>query len=128
MKNIDRYNSFIFDFDGVILDSNNVKKRAIREAVESVLSPTVAQEFVRYFVGLNGVPREVKIKKYIDKKYEKFVLDKYERIINQKLKNAQLIPGVKDRLQSIYGLNKKMIVLSGGTQTEVHQLLAQLEY
>jgi len=125
MENISCYSTFIFDFDGVILDSNNIKKHAIKESVKTVLSVEGAQEFVKYFVELNGVPREVKIKKYIDEKYYNFVLNKYEKIINCELEDAQLIPGVRRVLQFIYGLNKKMIVLSGGTQVEVRQLLAK---
>jgi len=37
MINLKKYNSFIFDFDGVILDSNNIKKSAIGEAAKGVL-------------------------------------------------------------------------------------------
>jgi len=117
------YNSFIFDFDGVILDSNNIKKAAIREAVQGVLSSKKAEEFVSYFVGLNGIPREEKIATYVPKEKYEFVLNKYEHIIDKELENAKLIPGVKSFIKSLSKLQKNMIVLSGGTQTEVLQLL-----
>jgi phosphoglycolate phosphatase-like HAD superfamily hydrolase len=117
------YNSFIFDFDGVILDSNNIKKSAISEAVKGVLSDPKANEFVDYFVGLNGIPREEKIAKYIPKEQYEYVLNKYESIIGKKLKKARLIPGVKEMIQTLLKFKKKMIVLSGGTQIEVLQLL-----
>ena len=116
------YNSFIFDFDGVILDSNNIKKAAIREAVQGVLSSKKAEEFVSYFVGLNGIPREEKIATYVPKEKYEFVLNKYEHIIDKELENAKLIPGVKSFIKSLSKLQKNMIVLSGGTQTEVLQL------
>lgn len=123
MINLKKYNSFIFDFDGVIIDSNNIKKSAIGESVQGVLSDQKANEFVDYFVGLNGVPREVKIAKYIPKDQYEYVLSKYESIINTKLKNAKLVSGVRDIIQELSRLKKSMIVLSGGTQTEVFQLL-----
>ena len=123
MINLEKYNSFIFDFDGVILDSNNIKKNAIGEAVQGVLSDQKANEFVGYFVGLNGVPREEKIAKYVPKERYEYVLNKYESIIDIKLKSAKLIPGVKDIIQALSKLKKSMIVLSGGTQAEVLQLL-----
>ena len=121
--NIDHYASFIFDFDGVILDSNNIKKSAIGEAVQGVLSNQKVNEFVDYFVGLNGVPREEKIAKYVPKEQYKYVLNKYESIIDIKLKSAKLIPGVKDVIHVLSRRKKSMIVLSGGTQAEVLQLL-----
>jgi phosphoglycolate phosphatase-like HAD superfamily hydrolase len=123
MINFKKYNSFIFDFDGVILDSNFIKKSAIAEAVQGVLSDQKANEFVNYFVGLNGVPREEKIAKYVPKDRYEYVLNKYESIIDIKLKNANFIPGVKGVIRTISRLKKGMIVLSGGTQAEVFNLL-----
>ena len=125
MINLNQYNSVIFDFDGVILESNFVKKSAIGQAVEGVLSVEKAQEFVDYFVGLNGVPREVKIAKYVPQAQYEYVLNKYESIIEKELKSAQLIPGVVDTIQQLSKLKKGMIVLSGGTQSEVEELLLE---
>jgi len=124
MINLNQYSSVIFDFDGVILDSNFVKKSAIGQAVEGVLSVEKAQEFVDYFVSLNGVPREVKVAKYVPMAQYEYVLNKYESIIEKELKCAQLIPGVVETIQQLSKLKKGMIVLSGGTQAEVSQLLA----
>ena len=123
MINLKKYNSFIFDFDGVIIDSNNIKKSAIGESVQGVLSDQKANEFVDYFVGLNGVPREEKIAKYVPKERYEYVLNKYESIIDIKLKNANLISGVRSFICTISRLKKGMIVLSGGTQAEVFNLL-----
>ena len=122
-KFLDKYNTIIFDFDGVILDSNCTKKIAISEAVRGILSKQTANEFVEYFVGLNGVPREEKIAKYVPKAKYRFVLEKYEDTIRQKLKLVKLIPGVEDFIKKLSNLDNNMIVLSGGTQTEVFQLL-----
>jgi len=98
MINLNQYSSVIFDFDGVILDSNFVKKSAIGQAVEGVLSVEKAQEFVDYFVSLNGVPREVKVAKYVPMAQYEYVLNKYEGIIEKELKCAQLIPGVVETI------------------------------
>jgi len=117
------YKTFIFDFDGVILDSNNIKKNAIKKAVQGILSSRKANEFVNYFVSLNGVPREIKIAKFIPEDKYQFVLNKYELIINKKLKNAELIPGVFDLIKKLSKMKKTMMVLSGGTRSEVEELL-----
>ena len=87
------------------------------------MSDQKASEFVDYFVGLNGIPREEKIEKHVPKEKYEYVLNKYERIIDLNLKNAKLIPGVKGVIKTLYDLKKCMIVLSGGTQSEVLGLL-----
>ena len=94
MINFKKYNSFIFDFDGVILDSNNIKKIAIGKAVQGVLSSQKAREFVDYFVSLNGIPREVKIEKYVPKGQFLQVLSKYEKILDKKLKDGYTYPKI----------------------------------
>ena len=123
--NLHKYKSVIFDFDGVITDSNNVKKNAIEESVRGVLPEDRALEFVNYFVGNNGIPREEKIEKYVPKTDYNKVLDKYESILNNKLKDAPLMPGVQDFIIKIKDHLKHIIVLSGGTETEVKELLIQ---
>jgi phosphoglycolate phosphatase-like HAD superfamily hydrolase len=119
----EKYNTFIFDFDGVILNSNNIKKNAIGKAVEGLLPNKDASKFVNYFVGLNGIPREVKIAKYFLKEQYQYVLNKYESILDSQLKSAELILGVKDVIQTLSSFKKNMIVLSGGTESEVLELL-----
>ena len=65
MIKLNKYKSVIFDFDGVILDSNNIKKESIREAAFGILSQQKLNEFVTYFTDNNGIPREGKIAKFI---------------------------------------------------------------
>jgi len=123
MINLDKYESIIFDFDGVILDSNNIKKNAIRESVTGVLSSDKVTDFVNYFISLNGIPRELKIAKFIPKEKYEYVLEKYENILSDALRDAKLIPGVKEYIFAISRLKKNKIVLSGGTQSEVLESL-----
>ena len=44
------YDNVILDFDRVILDSNSVKKNAIREASSVFLSDKKLKDFIEYFV------------------------------------------------------------------------------
>jgi len=118
------YSTVIFDFDGVIMDSNGIKKNAITKAIDGILPVNQEREFIQYFVNLNGVPREVKIAQYVSENKYNIVLEKYETILNKELKKAALIPGVKKTIQALSKLNKTLIVLSGGTQQEVFQLLS----
>jgi phosphoglycolate phosphatase-like HAD superfamily hydrolase len=120
---IEKYKSIIFDFDGVILDSNDIKKYAIRDSVKRILNEKISVEFVDYFTGLNGVPREAKILKYVPKDNYVDVLTKYENILNEKLNSAKLIPGIRKFLDNLSCKGKKIIVLSGGTELEVKDLI-----
>jgi phosphoglycolate phosphatase-like HAD superfamily hydrolase len=117
------YKSIIFDFDGVILDSNDIKKNAIKAAVKGILNEETTAEFVDYFTSLNGVPREVKILKYISKKDYVEVLTRYQKTLNEKLSSAKLIPGIRGFLVNISVKKRKIIVLSGGAELEVRNLI-----
>lgn len=117
------YKTIIFDFDGVILDSNYIKKLAIQSSVENILDEATTKEFVDYFVNLNGIPREQKIAKYLPIDEHSNVLKKYEEILNVSLKRAKLICGVKEFIHNLFELKIKLYVLSGGNQIEVINLL-----
>jgi len=122
IPSIEKYSTIIFDFDGVILDSNNIKKIAILNAASGILDDEITKEFVDYFVRLNGVPREDKIAKYYSGKDYIRVLENYESIIKKELNNAKLIPGVKEILNSFLEKGKDMLILSGGSEGEVREL------
>ena len=61
MKKIQkRYKKLILDFDGVIVDSNQFKENAIREATLIYKDPTETNQFCKYFADNNGLSRKEK--------------------------------------------------------------------
>jgi len=118
-----KYTNLIFDFDGVILDSNNIKKFAIREAAKDILVESTLEEFVEYFTKYNGIPRETKISKFIPKIHYNYVLQNYERLINKELCSANLTEGVEKFIEKLYLNQKSLYVLSGGKRSEVIEIL-----
>ena len=54
------FEHYIFDFDGVIFDTNSLKEKNIFKAV-SLFEPGSAQSFTKFFTQNNGIPREEKI-------------------------------------------------------------------
>ena len=122
---LDSYKSIIFDFDGVIVDSNGIKKRAITDAVTGILSTNDVKSFVNYFTQNNGLPRRLKIDKFIKAEFAEEVLQRYEAILKSSLLHAPLIPGVKEFIQDLSSLSDSapMYVLSGGEFPEIEKIL-----
>jgi len=122
---LDQYETVIFDFDGVILDSNKVKKNSIFNSVEGILNSEKRSTFVDYFVRFNGVPRREKIEKFVSANEVDLVLGRYEEQLQIELYRAKLMPGVKDYIQKVSTLSavKKIYVLSGGEVDEIKLLL-----
>tara|TARA_Y100001970_G_C14013354_1_gene739662 strand:+ start:204 stop:842 length:639 start_codon:yes stop_codon:yes gene_type:complete len=100
----------IFDFDGVILDSNNSKKDAFVECYDE-LNDNLKEKIAKYHLKNLGVNRYIKIEN-IEKKILKnknWKIDKEEKINNfskivkKKVLDSKFIPGV---LNTIKRLNK----------------------
>jgi phosphoglycolate phosphatase-like HAD superfamily hydrolase len=122
--NFNSYQNIILDFDGVILDSNKIKENAIREVAIYFLNDIESEEFVNFFVRNNGIPREIKIKKYInDEDTYHDCLELYNKILNTKLKNAKFTTNAKRFIRMLVLNNLPVYILSGGDEKEVVNLL-----
>lgn len=122
--NFKTYQNLILDFDGVILDSNFIKENAIREVANFFLNDSQKEEFVNFFIQNNGIPREIKIKKFINdgKKYNNF-LKRYNKILNANLKNAKFTINAIYFLKLVASNNLPIYILSGGDEKEVVNFL-----
>ena len=71
ITNLNDYQTFVFDCDGVILNSNKIKTDSFRE----VLSPfgnIAAEKLIKYHVENGGVSRYAKFRYFLDEIYPKF--------------------------------------------------------
>lgn len=118
-----KYKLIIFDFDGVILDSNNIKKKAIKESVAGILPLKKINEFVKYFIEFSGIPREKKISIYFSDSNSDEILQRYEKILKKRLSKAMLIPGIKEFLIFLKKYKIKKIILSGGSEKEIKKIV-----
>ena len=121
--NIFNYKTYIFDFDGVILDSNFIKKQSISLAVDSFLDEEKKKIFINYFIDNSGIPREKKISKFFDKNKSSKILSTYESYLNEKLIKAKFVKGVIKFIKKLHKKNKIIFILSGGEQKEILKLL-----
>ena len=119
------YAEVFFDLDGVILDTNPIKKRNIKEAV-AFKGIDFRDEFVAYFTANNGVPREVKIASYFEKDEAKRVLENYNRINLSNLHEAAPVCGVIEVFQYLRERGTPIHVFTGGTEEESSELLEKI--
>lgn len=126
------YDHFIFDCDGVVLDSNEIKKCNIREAVKEHIDAERLEEFLQFFTQGNGRPREVKIRRYFDdESIINTILKRYNDLNLGALRRAPVIAGIVEVLKVLKQAGAHSIVLSGAEEDELRDILGSkglLEY
>ena len=132
MIDLKKYNTIIFDCDGVILNSNFQKIEAYRNtAITYGASKIQAEELVSYHVSLTGISRNVKFKYFLkeimgedvtDSSMKKLVDNLNVEVINL-LKDCEVASGI-EKLKS---KTKESIwmVASGGDQEELRFLFKE---
>ncbi len=128
MRPLTDYNVVLFDFDGVILDSNPVKTEAFRTALADY-PPALVERFVAYHRANGGVSRYVKLRRF----FSEFVpvadpqaacaaaLERFGALARDALMRAPIVPGVTAVLER---LRVPTYVVSGADQQEVRDVLA----
>jgi HAD superfamily hydrolase (TIGR01549 family) len=115
------FKQIFLDFDGVIADTNTLKKQNIMAALLNYIDESDANKFVTYFIANNGIPREKKIFAYFsDKALALKILNSYNSL-NKNLIDAMLIEGLVEFLNK----NKHIpiFILSGGDRLEIEDFL-----
>tara|TARA_B100001287_G_C22678810_1_gene529169 strand:+ start:2085 stop:2729 length:645 start_codon:yes stop_codon:yes gene_type:complete len=118
-----KYECFIFDFDGVILDSNLLKEAAIEKASKIYKDDPCYQDFLNYFKKNNGITREKKIYKFFSKPNSKEILKNYSLLLKDSLFQAKLIDGIESFLKKVNKLTENINILSGGDQNEILKII-----
>ncbi len=119
--------NIIFDFDGVILDSNNVKTTAFKN-ISKRFGEIESNELVNYHIKNGGVSRFIKIKWFV----ENVLQTKSEVLIRNLIKEygnevAKSLESCSFRTD-LFNLKKKLkgtkwSIASGGKQDEIVNLL-----
>ena len=127
------YDLFVFDCDGVILDSNGIKSQAFFD-VALPFGEKQAERFVAYHQLRGGVSRQEKFKYFVAEiltaeppdreSLEIELVEAYARICREGLQKCSMIPGVQAFLASL-PRSVRNYVVSGGAQTEVRQALTE---
>lgn len=119
----------VFDCDGVILESNQLKTEGFRAALPGEPSEQV-EEFVTFHKVNGGVSRYVKFEHYFReiKKLNGFegeldqALRRYSDFVRAALLSCDEIPGIRATLESLKARSVPCAVNSGGDEAELREL------
>ena len=131
MINLQDYDIFIFDCDGVILDSNKLKSDAFRQALEYEPEEMV-EELVRYHKLNGGISRyekfnyfykSIKSSNNVSEDCDR-AIEKFAAFVSKGLLEVNHVPGVISFFNKI-APSKDLFVNSGSDEKELRQIFEQ---
>lgn len=117
----------IFDFDGVICDSNNIKTNCLKKAVQININKSAAEDFEKHHKLNGGISRYEKFKRIIkrfecnNEIYEKMINDA-ANLLKIEFENLSIIDNTEKVLKQFFDNNDKLFIASGGNQKEIVNL------
>jgi phosphoglycolate phosphatase-like HAD superfamily hydrolase len=123
------YDFYIFDCDGVILDSNSIKSNAFAKALEGDPQALIL-ELISYHLKNGGISRYEKFDYYYNvinpsknpKKDIKNALKRFGDYVFVELLKCNLIPGILDYLEELKKKGSFCFVNSGSDEAELNKI------
>lgn len=122
------YDSYVFDCDGVILNSNKVKTEAFFKAALPY-GEVAAQNLVDYHIQRGGISRYKKFEWFMSEVVSGFsgpdidqLLNSYAAEVRQGLLNCDVAAGLKDLRNKTKDAN--WFIVSGGDQAELREVFS----
>jgi phosphoglycolate phosphatase-like HAD superfamily hydrolase len=124
---LNKYKTFIFDCDGVVLNSNNIKTDAFY-TVSKRYGLHYAKKLVEYHIDNGGISRYKKfsyfIKNILEKDIQKSELNTLLRQFSNEVKKSLLKCNVANGLEELRNRTRqaKWLIVSGGDQSEIREV------
>ena len=133
--NLNLYKTCIFDCDGVILNSNQIKSNAFYLSTLKY-GKEIANELLEYHKKIGGVSRYKKyeflkhdiLPKYnikIDNNEKESLINLYSQIVSEELLQCELVKGLFELRKEL--INSNWIVVSGGDQNELRKVFKYMK-
>lgn len=127
---LDRFVAFIFDFDGVIVDSLEVKEKAFGELFKAH-GETVRKQVMNFYRNNGGISRYEQFRYYYKHFLGREITDDIVRdldrrcseLLVEQVLQCPLIEGIQELLTDIRSLNKDCFVISGTPQEEMRHII-----
>ncbi|WP_415911828.1 HAD family hydrolase [Neptuniibacter sp. QD37_11] len=131
MHQLYKYDIYIFDCDGVILDSNKLKILAMKDALESIENiKDGIDSSIEYFTNNFGLSRYHHVNEFSSKflsyyglskiELEKIILNNYADFLDKHYVKSEVIAGFEQIASTVNGL---MYVASGSEQNQLRRVL-----
>lgn len=129
---LQRYKTLVFDCDGVVLNSNQLKTEAYyRVAVGYGANHEQAQALVDYHVRLGGISRFIKFRWFLDEVLHQpitdqamnVLLESFAEEIHRELLTCEIAPGLLELREATR--SSRWMLVSGGDQVELIELFAE---
>ena len=129
---LQRYRTLVFDCDGVVLDSNQLKTQAYYDtAISFGANKQQAEAIVEYHVRLGGISRSPKFKYFLHDIMQQpvtdaamqYLLERFASEIHKGLLSCEMADGLHELRQVTR--HARWMLLSGGDQMELRQLFAE---
>jgi len=122
------YDFIVFDCDGVILDSNEIKTDGFKYALRQY-PHEVVNAFVDYHKTNGGVSRQQKLQHFFCNILKQENGDAYSRTLTEfaqychrSLLDSSLVAGVERYLQELKTLEIPIFIVSGGNEMEIKEV------
>ncbi|WP_439131638.1 HAD family hydrolase [Polaribacter sp.] len=120
----------IFDMDGVIIDSEEIHKKAYFETFNS-LGVEVSEELYKTFTGSSTINAFQKLVDFfnLDNSPEDLVLDKRARYVNffENDPNLQLVNGVKELILHCYKKGLTLVLASSSAMVNINRVFDRFD-
>jgi HAD superfamily hydrolase (TIGR01549 family) len=125
-----RWQAVFFDFDGVILDSVNVKTRAFA-LIFRPFGAKIEKKVVEYHLANGGISRFEKFRYFYEKFLEQTISeekiielsDRFSALVVQEVLKSHFIEGALETLDQLRQLNVPMFVVSGTPHEEIQDIV-----
>ena len=132
MRPLAEYKTLVFDCDGVVLNSNQLKIQAYYDvAIKFGANKTQAQALVDYHVKLGGISRYPKFEYFLHEIMQQAVteqamqalLDSFTKEVKRLLTDCEIAPDLMRVREA--NPHAKWMIISGGDQAELRDIFQQ---